>query len=115
MMCKYQGKYRSSLLFALGEPQGEKRQRPHWIRFRGGVFGIWQHTSGWQVHHCGHPTANWPYYGLPPGVSPRGVGRDQMLLTGGFGLGIAFPTLVQAQQAVEELLRNERAQKERAR
>lgn len=20
------------------------------------------HPSGWQIVHCGHPTANWPYY-----------------------------------------------------
>jgi hypothetical protein len=24
--------------------------------------GAWRHTSGWEVRHCGHPTANWPYY-----------------------------------------------------
>lgn len=24
--------------------------------------GSWAHPSGWTVHHCGHPTALWPYY-----------------------------------------------------
>jgi hypothetical protein len=22
----------------------------------------WRHASGWIVRHCGHPTANWPYF-----------------------------------------------------
>lgn len=26
----------------------------------------WQHSSGWTVHHCGHQTAIWPYFLLPP-------------------------------------------------
>lgn len=26
----------------------------------------WRHRSGWAVQHCGHPTANCPYYGIPP-------------------------------------------------
>ena len=26
----------------------------------------WRHVSGWEVHHCGHPTANWPYYLTAP-------------------------------------------------
>lgn len=27
----------------------------------------WRHeASGWQVRHCGHPTANWPYYAIDP-------------------------------------------------
>lgn len=24
-------------------------------------FAHWQHHSGWEVVHCGHPTALWPY------------------------------------------------------
>ena len=23
-------------------------------------------VSGWTVRHCGHPTANWPWYGTRP-------------------------------------------------
>ena len=27
----------------------------------------WRHeASGWEVHHCGHPTANWPYAARDP-------------------------------------------------
>lgn len=27
----------------------------------------WRHKrSGWEVRHCGHPTANWPYFAVDP-------------------------------------------------
>lgn len=26
----------------------------------------WRHDSGWEVQHCGHPTANWPYLLVDP-------------------------------------------------
>ena len=29
--------------------------------------GVFLHSSGWMVKHCGHPTANWPYYIEQPG------------------------------------------------
>jgi hypothetical protein len=74
------------------------RQRKNWVRFRGGCGGIWQHSSGWVVHHCGHPTAIWPYYG----VSPEG----RMLLAPN---GRAFGLLLDAQEAVEDEVRKERA------
>lgn len=32
-------------------------------------FATHAHASGWQIHHCGHPTANWPYYLTAPGGS----------------------------------------------
>lgn len=29
--------------------------------------GWWKHmASGWMVQHCGHMTANWPYYLVDP-------------------------------------------------
>lgn len=68
-----------------------------------GCFGVWEHVSGIQVAHCGHPTALWPYYG----VDNDGV----MILTGWkngrsgsktFGTG--FPRLAEAQDAIEELV-----------
>jgi len=39
----------------------------------------WRHVSGWQVVHCGHPTANWPWFIEAPDegtryVSPGGRG-----------------------------------------
>lgn len=34
----------------------------------GGKFATYEHPfSGWQVHHCGHSTALWPYYLTQPG------------------------------------------------
>lgn len=53
----------------------------HWKRFGGlnggSCGGRWLHASGWLVLHCGHPTALWPYYALPPGVSPQNLPRSQ--------------------------------------
>jgi hypothetical protein len=66
-------------------------QRKGWERIRGGCAGIWRHSSGWIVRHCGHPTAVWPYYG----VSPAG----EMLINERNGR--AFQRLVEAQAAVE--------------
>ncbi len=76
------------------------RGRPNWTRIRGGTGGEWQHASGWTVHHCGHPTANWPYFAAPPGVGSA-CPQHMMLLTGGVGLGLAFQLLAKAQEAVE--------------
>lgn len=40
--------------------------KPAWVRFNGASGGhcgaIFVHESGWKVIHCGHPTANFPYY-----------------------------------------------------
>ena len=66
-------------------------QRKGWQRIRGGTAGVWRHESGWQVHHCGHPTALWPYYGVPPGGGPM------LLAANGHG----FSRLVLAQEACE--------------
>ena len=53
------------------------------------------HVSGWEVKHCGHPTANWPYYATAPtGESP--VIAD---------CGKAFMTVRDALDAVESVLR----------
>ena len=65
-------------------------QRKGWTRLRGGCAGVWQHTSGWLVRHCGHPTALWPYYG----ISPSG---EMFLAPNGHG----FRRLALAQKAVE--------------
>jgi hypothetical protein len=82
------------------------RQRKGWTRLRGGCAGCWRHDeSGWLIFHCGHPTAIWPYYGVPPGVNPEGMAREEMLLQGGFGLGYAFQKLLHAQTAVEGQLK----------
>ena len=42
---------------------------PEWTAFRPaiGKGAEYTHTpSGWKVKHCGHPTANWPYYLVDP-------------------------------------------------
>lgn len=52
----------------------------------------WRHRSGWQVRHCGHPTANYPYHAedpAHPGILV--VERD----------GRGFRNLAQARAAVE--------------
>jgi hypothetical protein len=71
------------------------RGRDGWERLSGGTGGKWRHlASGWIVRHCGHPTALWPYYGLPPGGGHLLIAPN----------GRAFRLLAQAQQAVEYLL-----------
>lgn len=25
------------------------------------LTAVWQHVLGWSLHHCGHPTALWPW------------------------------------------------------
>lgn len=78
---------------------------------RSGVAGEWRHNaSGWLVKHCGHPTALWPYYGLRPGADERN--RDELLLAGGFGLGLAFRTLAECMDAVEVHVLREKGMRE---
>ena len=60
----------------------------------GALGGTWRHRSGWIVQHCGHPTANWPYYA----ISPRGDSP----IVGPSGRG--FLKLQHAQAAVEGLI-----------
>lgn len=51
-----------SILFDLPAPESApplwRLMTPaHW------VAGVWLHVpSGWEIHHCGYPTANFPYY-----------------------------------------------------
>lgn len=56
---------------------------PTWERWGGGgIYGridaVHFHVpSGWQIRHCGHPTANYPYYILTPEqiiLAPNGRG-----------------------------------------
>lgn len=55
----------------------------------------WRHVSGWEIQHCGHQTANWPYHAVSPdGITPV-VSHN----------GRGFPNLLAAMQAVELLLR----------
>ena len=77
---------------------------PTWDKFNGplgiGKIGATyvHNPSGMMVHHCGHPTANFPYYITTPN-------HERILATNGRG----FQRLELAKQHVEELHRKERA------
>jgi hypothetical protein len=50
---------------------------------RGKIWATYIHRpSGWTVHHCGHPTANFPYYILTPAgdriLAPNGRGFQRL-------------------------------------
>ena len=60
-----------------------------------GKGGVWQHTSGWTVHHCGHPTALWPYY-----VAHEAKGFATVVS----GTNRGFRSIVAARRAVEALV-----------
>ena len=52
-------------------PRGIGRPpRPGWIRLSEPgrkLDALYEHvTSGWRIRHCGHPTANCPYYAEDP-------------------------------------------------
>lgn len=64
-----------------------------WTKIKGGTAKHWRHSTGWHVHHCGHPTANWPYAVF----SPEGFMYVHPC-------GYAFRLLVLAQDAVESAL-----------
>ena len=73
-------------------------KREGWTRLsdpkKGKCEAHWQHTSGWEIRHCGHPTANWPYYLQDPE-------RQELCVMTHNGLG--FATLKCAMLAVEEI------------
>jgi len=75
-----------------------KTEQGAWVRLSapGNKLGAtWEHPSGWQVHHCGHPTANWPYYAVDP------TDNGRLYVTHN---GKGFRTLVAAFAAVEGVL-----------
>jgi hypothetical protein len=50
---------------------------------RGKIWAYYTHRpSGWTIHHCGHPTANFPYYILTPAgdriLAPNGRGFQRL-------------------------------------
>lgn len=64
----------------------------------------YQHASGWIVRHCGHPTANWPYYG----VSADGSATLVVTHNGkGFKGLLAAMTQIEAHLAGELAMRRE--------
>lgn len=51
-------------------PPVQRGGRPGWTRLSppGNKCAThWRHESGWEVRHCGHPTANYPYSATDPG------------------------------------------------
>jgi hypothetical protein len=67
----------------------------------------WRSTSGWQVYHCGHPTAHTPWALIDP--------QGAMVCTGIFGphkhaaYGTAWPSLRSALEAGARLARADEA------
>lgn len=63
------------------------------------LSACWRHdASGWEVRHCGHPTANWPYYAVDPAHQERAT-----VTSSGHGFG----SLLIACETVEAILRGE--------
>jgi hypothetical protein len=61
---------------------------------RSGKGATWRHLpSGWVLHHCGHPTANWPYYLTHPQVDAPVVSFN----------GLGFKSVAAAKLAIEHL------------
>ncbi len=54
----------------------------------------WIHETGWEVRHCGHPTAIWPYYAVNTSDGSVYVAAN----------GRGFPSLLEACVAVEQQL-----------
>jgi hypothetical protein len=55
----------------------------------------WLHeASGWRLRHCGHPTANWPYYLVEPTKGETVVSFN----------GLGFKKLEVCMQVVEDVL-----------
>lgn len=73
--------------------------RPGWTREslanRGKCSQRWRHESGWVVSHCGHPTANYPYF-----ASHEARGLTMVVSHSGRG----FSTLEQAFDQIEALV-----------
>lgn len=71
---------------------------PDWERAASSANGKghdWRHVpSGWVTRHCGHPTANWPYYVEHPD-------RPGVIVVSFNGLG--WKTVAAARAAIVEL------------
>jgi hypothetical protein len=64
-------------------------------RGRSGKGATWRHASGWQLEHCGHPTANWPYSLRDPDHP-----RDCVVSFNGMG----FKTVAVAKRVIEGIV-----------
>lgn len=79
-------------------PPARRPPRPGWERVDSATTKTWatylHKRSGWMVRHCGHPTANWPYFAIKPGDSRTVVTHN----------GKGFHTIQAAFDAVEAVL-----------
>lgn len=79
-----------------------REPRSAWVRLpgrSGKLDARYLHTaSGWIVRHCGHATANWPYYAVDP------AHPDVPTVTHN---GLGFQTIDRAFSAIEKVLRGE--------
>ena len=75
------------------------RLQSQWTRLtpasHGKLHQRWRHSSGWELEHCGHPTAHWPW-------RARNPDRPEDLIVS--RSGFAFPNLGAAANAVELLV-----------
>lgn len=77
----------------------QRGARPGWARLSppGNKCAThWRHESGWEVRHCGHPTANYPYSATDPNDP-----EDRVCVTHN---GKGFKTLAVAFDAIEGVL-----------
>lgn len=73
-------------------------RRRNWTRLsnpRDKCATHWEHASGWTLRHCGHPTANWPYYAISP------EHPDDVVVTHN---GLGFKTLAEGMRSIELVL-----------
>lgn len=81
--------------------KGCREPGPEWAAIARGKFSRWRHSSGWQVIHCGHPTAVWPFSLSAPDASPFAG-----LVVVSFN-GLGFDTLGSAVDVVERIVAGE--------
>lgn len=81
--------------------KGWREPGPEWSAIARGKFSHWRHSSGWQVIHCGHPTAVWPFELRAPADSPL-AGRSVISFN-----GLGFETLHTAVNVVERIVAGE--------
>jgi len=69
-----------------------------WTKHGKGKVGRYDsHPSGWQIRHCGHPTAHWPWYALAP-TGERVCSES----------GFAWRKLAEAHEHVDQAIAGER-------
>jgi hypothetical protein len=88
----------SAISHAEARRRGWERMDP---RPWGKLEARWQHTRGWRLDHCGHPTALWPWCLYAPDGAMYFTGAR----AGQPELGLAWGSLRDAMDYVDEHLR----------